>query len=424
MSPPRASPPHTYALALAIATSTLAACGPPQEPSGRPPPNRPAPSPPLQDPTAGAPADKPPPAPAPPFAERVAAAYAMRARGDTTGAASAFDSIVRDLVALGTPVKQGFSDIEGEVVQGRSHAALTMSAPTRGTLFFDLATGEPWAYFADIHLRAPSPPLDGSYFVTSPPSLFDPVRAQTASLQGDLIAVHPDGHRAYTLGSDCRIREISIEKGDTLRTLSPHTPKRAPAEDTTPPECQSSTFDDAAITADGNWLSTRVGRFRLATGTHARLPFPVRSGDYAPAISPDGKYAARVVTVPALPGSELPRSAVQLVDLATGAVKATSPPISVLSNGDPLSFADSPMRVCVFDYGFHAFEVPSMKAFTPGQPPMSNVPDKGPPSFSPSTCTTAFVRPPPAHPDLRARLAARVCAAGRFLIPVAHCALP
>lgn len=353
-------------------------------------------------------------------------AYDMRARGETTEASAAFDELVNVLVSLGETRAPGLGGAQGEVVKGRTSAGFTViTGDPKGTWFFDIETGDPFAFAPEGALRRGTPPLDGSLFVTLEAGeqlgLFDPVHRSHVELPGALFSVHPDGHRAYVLGEDCRIREVGLEKMNVTRTLAaPRASSATPQEQGRRPECEAHELRDAAITADGRWLSTRMGRWNLTTGAHRPLPFRAGSHDHEPAISPDGRYAARVAAAPGPFPTDAPRVVLQLWDLGAGAVKATSKSLSALANGDPLSFGSEPPRVCVFDYSFRAFEVPSLREYEPGDPALA--PGVDPLSFGARSCETWFVRPPPAHPDLVARLASRVCSVGGFLLPVEHCA--
>jgi hypothetical protein len=418
---------RAFAVAFALAAAAAACSIPPAAPGTRPArtAKSAAPLSPSRS-AAAAPAPAPPRPTAKALAERVADAYDRRARGEAAAARAAFDDLVKVLVSLGEPKAPGLGGADGDVVTGRTSAGFSVqTGGARGTWFFDVETGEPFAFAPAMVLKRSVPPLDASYFVTLEQGerldLFDPTQKRSVSLPGALLAVHPDGHRAYVLGEDCRIREVGLEKGEITRTLSAPAPKRAAPEEGSRPECDATHFRDAAITADGKWLSTRFGRWSLATGAHRPLPFRAGSDDYLPAVSPDGRYVARVETRPGPPaGDGIPAAVLRLFDLDTGTVKATSKTMSSLSNADPLSFRSDPPRVCVFDYGFEAFHVPSLRAFEPGDPAL--VPDEGPLNFGPQSCETKFVRPPPLHPDLAARLASRVCSVGGFLVPVAHCA--
>lgn len=358
------------------------------------------------------------------LAERVADAYEKRARGDLEQARAAFDDVVKHLVAAGEKPAAGLGDLDGYVVRGRTKAGFTKR--DRGgndTWFFDIETGDPFAFVPGMGLRRGTPALDGSYFVTTgSEGLFNPTLSTYTELPGALLAVHPDGHRAYVLGEDCRIREIGLEKLTLTRALAGHSVKgRGPQAPH--PECDANGFRDAAITADGKWLSTRFGRWNLASGAHGPLPFGWTQAGYAPAISPDGRYVARVTPNPGATKDDLTTAMVLVLhDLDTGAVKTAPEPLSALSNGDPLSFGSDPPRVCIFDYGFHAYEVPSLRKYEPGDSAL--VPEAGPLNFGPQSCETRFVRPPPEHPALAARLAARVCTLGGFVLPAEHCAKP
>ncbi|MDI3283817.1 hypothetical protein [Polyangium sp. 15x6] len=409
-------------LALAIAATT--ACRAPPAAPGAAPVRLAKSAAPVRVQETAAPASaalRPPPTEEE-LALRVADAYDRRARGDTEAAAAAFEALVKELLSLGRAKAPGLGDAgDGVVVRGRMHAGFTERLRS-GAWFFDIETGEPFAYLPGMLLKRGPLALDGSYFVTSESAqlgLFDPTRRRSAKLPGALVSVHPDGRRAYVLGEDCRLREVGLETEEVLRTLATPATKRTAEDSADRPECSSDGFRDAAITADGKWLSTRVGRWNLTSGAHRPLP---RGGaeDYVPAISPDGRYVARIAYAPGAT-SEWPRAVVQLLDLDTGAVKATSPPMSPMSHAYPLSFGSDPPRVCVFDYGFSAFEVPSLRTFEPGHPAV--VPERGFQHFGAASCDTNFVRPP-SHPDLAARLASRVCYVGGYLVPVAHCGAP
>lgn len=358
------------------------------------------------------------------LAERVADAYEQRARGDLAQARAGFDDVVKHLVAAGEKPAAGLGDLDGYVVRGRTKAGFTKRA--RGgndTWFFDIETGEPFAFVPGMGLRRGAPALDGSYFVTmGSEGLFNPALATYTELPGALLAVHPDGHRAYVLGDNCRIQEIGLERLTLTRALAAHSVKgRGPQAPH--PECDADGFRDAAITADGKWLSTRFGRWNLGSGAHRPLPFGWTQAGYAPAISPDGRYVARVAPNPAATKDNLTTAMVlTLHDLDTGAVKTAAETLSALSNGDPLSFGADPARVCIVDHGFYAYEVPSLRKYEAGDSALA--PEAGPLNFGPYSCETKFVRPPPEHPALAARLAARVCTVGGFLLPVEHCAKP
>jgi hypothetical protein len=217
--------------ALALALAATAACSPPAvAPEVRT--ARPAKSaaPAAVKETAALAANSAPPPSVQELAARVAEAYDRRARGETAGAAAAFAALVKELVALGQAKAAGVGGAAGDVVKGRTHAGLTVRAGARReTWFFAIETGEPFAYFPEMALKRGAPPLDGSYFEVllagERSGLFDPTRKRSATLPGALISLHPDGHRAFVLGEDCRIREVGLEKGEVIRPLAAHAAK-------------------------------------------------------------------------------------------------------------------------------------------------------------------------------------------------------
>lgn len=258
--------------------------------------------------------------------------------------------------------------------------------------------------------------------------VFDATKGQAEPLAG-LIALHPRGERAYLLGSDCRLREWDLGRATVTERLAAHSrapsPSSRPAKGAsagtepagTPPECDPWTFRDAAVTPDGKWLTTRAGRWNLATYAHRALPFPAAKYPSAPAVSPDGRYAARVDDDPAVP-PPIAGTLLVLLDLDTGARKVHK--MGTIVNSDPLTFGASPLRVCTFDYGVHAFEVPSLREYQEGDPALLPGVDRL--KIGSTFCTAGFVQPArDAHADLRARLASRVCSVGGLPVPVEHC---
>lgn len=352
------------------------------------------------------------------LARRVSEAYEMRARGESKEASAVFREVLALLAAAGEEAAKGLGRGDGEVVRGHTLAALSMPG---GAWFFDVATGEPSSFVPGLSLRPGAPALDGSVFATVEgeglKGLHDAAGSRPVELPGSLIALHPDGHRVYLLGDDCRLREWSLQRAAVTAGLAPHTRPGKSAE------CDRYDFRDAAVTPDGKWLTTRFGRWDLGTRAHRPLPFRWSRSEYAPAVSPDGRYVARVRVDPKTPKDGVPSATVLvLYDLETGTERTAPEPMGVLSNGDPLSFASPPMRVCVFDYSFSAFEVPRLRRYRPGDPAL--LPGLDPMRFGPSSCRSWFVPPPPAHADLSARLASRVCRAGAFLFPIVDCPSP
>lgn len=367
--------------------------------------------------------------------EDVQNAYDLRAKGDVAGARAALEAIVKELVEEGAAKTPGLGTVDGEVVRGRTTAGLS-GRESREAWFFEVESGEPFALGTGVVLRRGAPALDGGLFAAEAGAsleLFDPAKKAVLSLPGNVIALHPDGHRVYLLGEDCRLREWSLSSGPgagspgapspsgaVTRELEAHYRGSSAAESGSRMECDPYGLRDAAVTADGKWLTTRFARWDLATGKKKALPFNWDADDYAPAVSPDGRYVAHVTRKTPAPKDPLAQEwVIALTDLDSRVTRTSRDSVGFLSNGDPLSFEVSPLRVCVFDYGIQIFEVPTLRRFVEGDPGL--LPPPKPLSFGPKTCEARFVPPPPAHPDLRARLASRVCEVGGWLFPVESC---
>jgi hypothetical protein len=390
------------------------------------PPTHAAPLPPSSSPKASPSASASVLAPAPKAAlppddasrRRLAHAYEERARGEAEQARADFEELAALLVAAGWKRAPGLGDGHRYVVAGRATAGLTMRGAGDGTLFFDIKSGEPFAFAPGLELRRSAPPLDGSYFATEDNGpelhLFDPARAALVDLPDALIALHPDGHRVYLLGEDCQLEEWSLAKGRVTAKLAPHTTRTDAAEQRSR-ACSSHTFRDAAVTADGRWLTARVGRWDLSTHAYRPLPFRWNAPgyEYEPAVSPDGRHVARVIENPRAP-KESPGEAevLALYDLDAGTMRTAPGAFSAVSNGDPLWFGSHPDRVCIFDFGMLAFKLPSLRRFEEGDPDYQ---PNSPPRFD---CISSFTPPPPEHPELEARLASRVFSVGGLPFPV------
>jgi hypothetical protein len=175
------------------------------------------------------------------------------------------------------------------------------------------------------------------------------------------------------------------------------------------------TFRRTVITPDGRWLVSLWGRWNLASGAFLRAPIPWTLDDFLPALSPDGRYFAYVWVNPkAPPGAMVHKDFLKVYDLERGMAVGQPQELPILSNSSPLSFGTNPLRVCVFDYGYYAFAVPSLSQIGKWEG------DKR--TRDPLLdCTLPAAPAPPPHAELTVRLAPHVCQVGRFLLPRESC---
>lgn len=395
----------------------------------------PDPAPPATTPmTLAAPA-----APAPPphidkpvLAARLEKAYRLRQSGQVDEASAEFNKVVRILMSAGEVPVPGLGAVTGFAVQGRTTAGFTIDGGAEaGTLFFDMRTGDPFAFSPGVRLRTEGPVVDAPFFVTVAPNksmgVFDPTTGIDASVGGALFAVHPDGQRAYVLDEHCRVQEWSIAKARTTRALGGHRAALVAADVPSGCHgcgCDAESFRGAVITADGRWISSRWGRWSLATGAFTPLPFFWKWTGFWPAMSPDGRYFAYIRANPrAEPAALVNANYLVLYDVEHGTHRVAPKLLPALSNGHPLSFGTNPRRVCVFDYGRYAFSVPSL-ALLATWGTDQNVDGAAPSARAPSPlldCEVMNAPTPLLRADLTARLASRVCFVGGFLLPREQC---
>lgn len=361
------------------------------------------------------------------LATRVKNAYHMRAAGQANEARAEFAKIVLVLIGAGEIPAPGLGAATGFAVPGRTTAGFTIEGGAEaGTLFFDLRTGEPFAFSPGVSLRPEGPAVDAPFFVTAPPSLHDPTTGYDAALGGALVAVHPEGHRAYVLDERCRMQEWNIAEARTTRALGAHRPALVAAgqvpEECATCACDAEGFRSTVVTVDGRWLVSQWGRWNLASGAFSRLPIPWTWDGHQPAVSPDGRYVAFIRENPkAPPDAMVGKHFLALYDMELRKSPAAPKALPTLSNGSPLSFGTTPLRVCVHDYGDRVFAVPSLAqlaTWATGEKGDSY--QAGRPRDPLLDCSPKAATPPP-HPDLTARLAAHVCSFGGFLLPREHC---
>jgi hypothetical protein len=351
----------------------------------------------------------------------VEAAYRVRAAGRVDESRAMFADTVGLLVRAGEVPVVGLGKERSGAVQGRATVGITISSgDASGSLFFDTATGEPFAFGAGIWLRAEGPTVDAPFFVTQSPTLYDPTTGHDADLHGTFIVVHPDGHRAYVLDEACRLQEWNVAEARPARALGVHRtsfPMEEVEEGCPGCPCDGQSFHGARISTDGGWLVSQWGRWRLTSGEFKPLPFRWSRGGYAPALSPDGRYVARVRVDPGTPRDAAPsRTQLVLYDLERGTSRVAPRALPFLSNGDPLTFGTAPLRVCVTDYDLYAFAVPSLAVLSARQASWeTRLPD---PIF---TCSSSTTPAPEPSAEVMARLASHVCSLGGFLLPREQC---
>lgn len=257
--------------------------------------------------------------------------------------------------------------LRGFVARGaKEHALSFTGSAADGAVFFDPANGAPKSFRADKPslppLVAGQPALVAPYFAVEG-ALLDASSGTLVELPGPLVAVHPDGVRIFVL--DTSPDKVTANARCVLVEWSLLT--RAPLRDLPTPErgavgCDAYDYRDAAVTPNGAWLTTRLGRISLRGGGVVRLPGAGKNG-YAPTVSPDGRALVRVVSIPhADPAATANVTRLAATDLDTGVTRFSRERLSFLSNSDPLSTLADPPRICVFDYGVNAFAWPSLEA--------------------------------------------------------------
>ncbi|NUQ78583.1 MAG: hypothetical protein HUU21_34070 [Polyangiaceae bacterium] len=340
----------------------------------------------------------------------MAEAYRQRATGKVDEARAAFGDIVQRSVRAGEMPALGLGKSTGYVVLGKAAAGFSIDGI--GALFFEPSTGNPVAFGPEIALHPEGPALDAPFFMTADLSIYDTTTGRKADIGGVGVAVHPDGHRAYILDDQCRVKEWDITRARTLRALGRHKPS-VDAMDVID-ACDARSFEGAAISANGKRLSSRWGRWSLVTGAFTSIGIRwVRSG-FRPAVSPDGRYIASLRRNPKAAADALVDVHwLELRDLEQGTTVTAPTRLPVLANEAPLSFGTNPLRVCIFDYNRYAFAIPSLLLLAASADEAASSPLLDCGKRSPA-------RPPPL-PELLQRLAEHVCSVGGLLIPREHC---
>lgn len=266
-------------------------------------------------------------------------------------------------VDLGPTSGEGVGALRGFVARGaKEHALSITGSPNDGAVFFDPASGAPQSFRVGVSLTPGQPALVAPYFVALP-EVLDASAGTAVSLPGPVVAAHPDGTRVYVLdaaaakstgAARCALVEWSLVTGAALRELP------------TPPQpdaigCDPYGYRGAVITANGAWLTTRLGRISLRGGGVVKLPGATKEG-YQPTVSPDGRALVRVVPAPhSDPAATANVNRLAATDLDTGLTRYSRDRLSFLSNSDPLSTLADPPGICVFDYGVYAFAWPSLE---------------------------------------------------------------
>lgn len=295
--------------------------------------------------------------------DAVLTAWALWASGDVAAARAALGA-----VALEPESGAALGALRGFVARGaKEHALSFTGSAADGAVFFDPASGAPKSFRSGMPslppLLAGRPALVAPYFAAEA-ALLDASSGTLVELPGPLVAVHPDGARVFVLDTSpdkvtgnarCVLIEWSLLTRAPLRDLP------------TPPEpdaigCDAYGYRDAAVTPNGAWLTTRLGRVSLRGGGVVPLPRASKEG-YQPTVSPDGRALVRVVSIPhADPAATANVTRLAATDLDTGVTRFSRERLSFLSNSDPLSTLVDPPRICVFDYGVYAFAWPSLEA--------------------------------------------------------------
>lgn len=355
--------------------------------------------------------EAPPQPPMPDGLMAVESAFAERRLGHVAEARAILDA---------ANLAIGAADMAGAILRPRGGIAGIAFAGrgADGTAFFDATSGEPTglvssAVFNADERETPNVGSPGIFVGYSGASagggaLYD-ARSRTLLAVGPATKVTKDGATAYVASEDrCTWSRWDLLTGRPVGDL-----ERLTGSCYDPPYLATLTDDGKALIGGAWW--------DLDTRTIHRMPSGlVVFNGYSAAISADQNFVAYLLS--ASPDALAPSSFVTLVDRRTGVQRVSNEPLGTLSNGTPLSFAESPARVIVFDYGQWAFSVPSLQLLAKGGGP-------GPqdPALTQTPRPVPDPPPPPSDAEtapLRALLARASCTRGGFIVPLDLCASP
>lgn len=372
--------------------------------------------------------------------------YALLAAGKRAEAMDEFAGLVKRLKQDGM-VAEPKPRLDGRVIRSETSAGYWVykDAPVTGW-FFDPADGQLQQY-SYTALVPNGPILQGSYFLSwgSPMGrtyrelwLYDAKANDEVELNGRLLGADSTGREVFVLNG-CNVEVVRLLDKAVLRAFSVNKGPKLPPHVTTEMDCSQS-LSDAALTEDGKFVTTVWGRFSTQSGAHTALPFVWKEGDYRPAVSPDGRYVARLVSEKDPPKKDVDEYArswqvVTLYNLENGAVVKAAYRLKGVANGAPFSFAVQPLRLCVSNFGYTVYSVPSLDGFDARANPSAPVPsagdgvvlDKnGKPFLGTTLDSTKCMgdQPPPwqeRYPELAEKFLSRVCRVGRSLVPREAC---